>query len=46
MYMGLLIVAAIIVALAFGVGALIHFLWLGLVVLAIVFIASFVVGRA
>lgn len=44
--MGLLIVAAIIVALAFGVGALIHFLWLGLVVLAIVFLASFVVGRA
>lgn len=44
--MGLLIVAAIIVALAFGVGALIHFLWLGLVVLAIVFLASFVLGRA
>jgi len=44
--MGLLIVAAIIVALAFGVGALIHFLWLGLVVLAIVFLASLIVGRA
>ncbi len=44
--MGLLLVAAIIVALAFGLGALIHFLWLGLVVLAIVFIASFVVRRA
>lgn len=44
--MGLLIVAAIIVALAFGVGALIHFLWLGLVVLAIVFLASFVLRRA
>lgn len=44
--MGLLLVAAIIVALAFGVGALIHFLWLGLVVLAIVFLASFVVNRA
>lgn len=44
--MGLLLVAAIIVALAFGVGALIHFLWLGLVVLAIVFLASFVVRRA
>jgi hypothetical protein len=44
--MGLLIVAAIIVVLAFGLGALIHFLWLGLVVLAIVFLASFVVRRA
>ncbi len=44
--MGLLLVAAIIVALAFGVGALIHFLWLGLVVLAIVFLASFVLRRA
>ncbi len=44
--MGLLLVAAIIVALAFGPGALIHFLWLGLVVLAIVFLASFVVRRA
>ncbi len=44
--MGLLLVAAIIVALAFGLGALIHFLWLGLVVLAIVFLASFVVRRA
>jgi hypothetical protein len=44
--MGLLLVAAIIVALAFGLGALIHFLWLGLVVLAIVFVASFVVNRA
>ena len=44
--MGLPLVAAIIVALAFGVGALIHFPWLGLVVLAIVFLASFVVRRA
>ncbi len=44
--MGLLLIAAVIVALAFGLGALIHFLWLGLVVLAIVFLASFVVNRA
>ena len=44
--MGLLLIAAIIAALAFGLGALIHFLWLGLVVLAIVFLASFVVNRA
>jgi hypothetical protein len=41
--MTLIVIAAIIVALAFGLGALIHFLWLGLVVLAIVFLASFVV---
>jgi fatty-acid desaturase len=44
--MGLILVAAIIVALAFGLGALVHFLWLGLIVLAIVFLASFVVNRA
>ena len=44
--MTLIVIAAIIVALAFGLGALIHFLWLGLVVLAIVFLASFVVRRA
>jgi hypothetical protein len=44
--MGLILVAAIIIALAFGVGALVHFLWLGLIVLAIVFLASFVVRRA
>jgi len=44
--MGLLLVAAIIVALAFGLGALVHFLWLGLIVLAVVFLASFVVNRA
>lgn len=41
--MGLLLIAAIIIALAFGVGALVHFLWLGLIVLAIVFLASLVV---
>jgi hypothetical protein len=44
--MGLILVAAIIVALAFGLGALVHFLWLGLIVLAVVFLASFVVNRA
>ena len=38
--MGLLLVAAVIIALAFGLGALIHFLWLGLIVLAVVFLAS------
>jgi hypothetical protein len=41
--MGLIILAAVIIAIAFGVGALVHFLWLGLIVLAIVFLASFVV---
>jgi hypothetical protein len=40
--MGLLLIAAVIIAVAFGVGALLHFLWLGLIVLAIVFLASFV----
>ncbi len=44
--MGLLLIAAIVVALAFGLGALVHFLWLGLIVLAVVFLASFVVNRA
>lgn len=44
--MGLILIAAIIVALAFGVGALVHFLWLGLIVLAVVFVASFIVNRA
>jgi hypothetical protein len=44
--MGLVLVAAIIIALAFGVGALVHFLWLGLIVLVIVFLASFIVNRA
>jgi hypothetical protein len=46
MAMGLILIAAIIVALAFGLGALVHFLWLGLIVLAIVFLASFIVNRA
>jgi hypothetical protein len=46
MTMGLILIAAIIVALAFGLGALVHFLWLGLIVLAIVFLASFIVNRA
>lgn len=44
--MGLILIAAIIVALAFGLGALVHFLWLGLIVLAVVFLASFIVNRA
>jgi hypothetical protein len=43
MDMGLLLLAAVIIAVAFGVGALVHFLWLGLIILAIVFLASFVV---
>jgi hypothetical protein len=44
--MGILLIAAIIIAIAFGIGALVHFLWLGLIVLAIVALASFVVRRA
>jgi hypothetical protein len=43
---GLLLLAAIIIAIAFGVGALVHFLWLGLIVLAIVALVSFVVRQA
>ncbi len=46
MPMGLILIAAVIVALAFGLGALVHFLWLGLIVLAAVFLASFIVNRA
>jgi hypothetical protein len=41
--MGLILVAAVVIAIAFGVGALVHFLWLGLIVLAIVFLASLIV---
>ena len=41
--MGLLLLAAAIIAIAFGVGALVHFLWLGLIVLAIVFLAGLIV---
>lgn len=44
--MGLLLVAAVIIALAFGLGALVHFLWLGLIVLAIVFVASLLLRAA
>jgi len=44
--MGLILIAAIIIAIAFGIGALVHFLWLGLIVLAVVFLASFIVNRA
>lgn len=40
--MGLLIIAAILIAIAFGVGAAVHFLWLGLIVLVIVFLASLI----
>ena len=40
--MVLLILALLILAVAFGVGALIHFLWLGLVVFAIVALITFV----
>jgi len=46
MDMGLILLAAIIIAIAFGVGALVHFLWLGLIILAIVALVSFVVRRA
>jgi len=41
--MGLLLLAAVIIIVAFGVGALLHFLWLGLIVVAIVFLVSLVV---
>ncbi len=44
--MGLLLLAAVIIAVAFGVGALIHFLWLGLIILAIVFVVSFFLRAA
>jgi hypothetical protein len=44
--MTLIIVAAVLIALAFGIGAAVHFLWLGLIVLAIVALASLVVRRA
>ena len=46
MDMGLILLAAIIIAIAFGVGALVDFLWLGLIILAIVALVSFVVRRA
>lgn len=38
----LLILAIVIIAVAFGVGALIHFLWLGLIILAILALISLV----
>lgn len=38
----LLILAILIIAVAFGVGALVHFLWLGLVILAIVALIALV----
>jgi hypothetical protein len=41
--MGLLLIAALAIAVAFGIGALVHFLWLGLIALAIVLLASFLV---
>jgi hypothetical protein len=44
--MTLLLVAAVLIALAFGIGALIHFLWLGLIILAIVFLVSFFLRAA
>lgn len=44
--MTLVIVAAVLIALAFGVGAAVHFLWLGLIVLAIVALAGLVARRA
>jgi hypothetical protein len=44
--MGLLLVAAIIIAVAFGIGALVHFLWLGLIVLAILALISLVMRAA
>ena len=44
--MGLLLLAAVIIAVAFGIGALIHFLWLGLIILAIVFVVSFFLRAA
>jgi hypothetical protein len=44
--MGLLIIAAILIAIAFGVGAAVHFLWLGLIVLAIVAVIGLVARSA
>jgi len=44
--MTLIIVAAVLIALAFGIGAAVHFLWLGLIVLLIVALAGLVVRRA
>ena len=44
--MGPLILAAIIIVVAFGVGALVHFLWLGLIVLAILALISLVMRAA
>jgi hypothetical protein len=42
MDMALVLIAAIVIAIAFGIGAAVHFLWLGLIVLAIVFLLSLV----
>ena len=44
--MGLLLLAAVIIAVALGIGALVHFLWLGLIILAIVFVVSFFLRAA
>jgi hypothetical protein len=44
--MTLLLLAAVIIAVAFGIGALVHFLWLGLIVLAVVFVVSFFLRSA
>ncbi len=40
--MVLLIIAAILVAAAFGIGAAIHFLWLGLIVVVLLALISLV----
>jgi hypothetical protein len=41
--MPFLLIAALAIAVGFGIGALVHFLWLGLIALAIVFLASLLV---
>jgi hypothetical protein len=43
--MGLIILAAVLIAIAFGVGAAVHFLWLGLIILAIVALLGLVFRR-
>lgn len=44
--MVLLILAVLLIAAAFGVGAALHFLWLGLIVLLILAIIGLVTRRA
>ena len=44
--MGLILIAAVLIAIAFGVGAAVHFLWLGLIILVIVALVGLVARRA